>query len=305
MNKLEKDLLLSIADLHKIPQGSVSFRKDGESVQLTSTAEIEIVKKLDKPGIDIIVKPNVKGKSVHLPVIITKSGVTDVVYNDFYIGENSEVTIIAGCGIHNAGEEASQHNGIHSFHLDKNCSVTYLEKHLGTGGGNGGKILNPITNINMKENSLFNMETLQIGGVTSSVRTTKAKLGKNAKLLIKEKILTTQNQVAKTNFDVNLVGENSSVDVVSRSVAKDNSYQNFYSCVKGKNKCFGHVACDGILTDNARIDSTPKIVCENVDATLVHEAAIGKIAGEQLIKLMTLGLNEQEAEDLIIKGFLK
>ena len=305
MNKLEKDLLLSIADLHKIPQGSVSFRKDGESVQLTSTAEIEIVKKLDKPGIDIIVKPNVKGKSVHLPVIITKSGVTDVVYNDFYIGENSEVTIIAGCGIHNAGEEASQHNGIHSFHLDKNCSVTYLEKHLGTGGGTGGKILNPITNINMKENSLFNMETLQIGGVTSSVRTTKAKLGKNAKLLIKEKILTTQNQVAKTNFDVSLVGENSSVDVVSRSVAKDNSYQNFYSCVKGKNKCFGHVACDGILTDNARIDSTPKIVCENVDATLVHEAAIGKIAGEQLIKLMTLGLNEQEAEDLIIKGFLK
>ena len=305
MNNIEKDLLKSISDLHKIPQGAVSFRKNGKSEKLSSTAEIEIVKKTDKAGIDIIVKPNVKGKSLHLPVIITESGVTDLVYNDFYIGDNAEVTIVAGCGIHNAGDKTSEHNGIHSFHLGKGCKVTYLEKHLGVGNETSGKILNPVTKIDMKADSYFNLDTIQLGGVTSSVRKTTAKLQKNAKLVIKEKVLTTGEQVAKTNFDVVLAGENSSVEVVSRSVAKDSSYQNFYSCIKGKNKCFGHVACDGILTDKAKIDSTPKIVCENVEATLVHEAAIGKIAGEQLLKLMTLGLTEQEAEDLIIKGFLK
>ena len=305
MNKIEKDLLKEIADLHSIPEGAYSIRKNGESFQKNSTAEIEIVPKTDKKGIDIIVKPNVKGKSVHIPVIVTVGGLTDLVYNDFYIGENAEVTIVAGCGLHNTTSEKSEHNGIHNFHLGKNCVVNYIEKHLGSGNGSGGKVLNPVTKIVMKQNSTFTMETTQLGGVTSSVRTTKAKLEENAKLVIKEKILTTDTQTADTKFDVELVGKNSSVEVVSRSVAKDSSYQNFYSKVKGKNACFGHVSCDGILVDNARIDSTPKIVCENVEATLIHEAAIGKIAGEQLTKLMTLGLTEQEAEDLIIKGFLK
>lgn len=305
MNKIEKDLLKEIADLHSIPEGAYSIRKNGESFQKNSTAEIEIVPKTDKKGIDIIVKPNVKGKSVHIPVIVTVGGLTDLVYNDFYIGENAEVTIVAGCGLHNTTSEKSEHNGIHNFHLGKNCVVNYIEKHLGSGNGSGGKVLNPVTKIVMKQNSTFTMETTQLGGVTSSVRTTKAKLHENAKLVIKEKILTTDTQTADTKFDVELVGKNSSVEVVSRSVAKDSSYQNFYSKVKGKNACFGHVSCDGILVDNARIDSTPKIVCENVEATLIHEAAIGKIAGEQLTKLMTLGLTEQEAEDLIIKGFLK
>ncbi len=305
MDKIDKDLLSQIADLHNIPEGAYNIRKNGEALSRNSTADIEIVPKKNKSGIDIIVKPNVKNKSVHIPVIITMGGITDLVYNDFYIGENADVTIVAGCGIHNATSDKSEHNGIHSFHLEKNSKVVYIEKHLGVGKGQGEKILNPVTKIVMKENSDFVMETIQLGGVSSSVRTTKAKLYDNAKLVIKEKILTTQEQSAHTKFDVELLGDNSSVDVMSRSVAKDNSYQNFYSQVKGKNRCFGHVSCDGILVDNARIDSTPKIICENVNATLIHEAAIGKIAGEQLIKLMTLGLTEQQAEDLIIKGFLK
>ena len=294
MNKIDKELLSQIADLHSIPEGAYNIRKNGEALSRNSTADIEIIPKKDKSGIDIIVKPNVKNKSVHIPVIITMGGVNDLVYNDFYIGENADVTIVAGCGIHNTTSTKSEHNGIHSFHLDKNCNVVYIEKHLGLGNDKSEKILNPVTKIVMKENSNFVMETTQLGGVSSSVRTTKAKLYDNAKLVIKEKILTTASQSAITKFDVQLIGANSSVDVMSRSVAKDNSYQ-----------CFGHVACDGILVDNARIDSTPKIICENVNATLVHEAAIGKIAGEQLTKLMTLGLTEQEAEDLIIKGFLK
>lgn len=305
MNAIEKQLLSQIADLHKIPEGAFSLRVNGEGKKLNSTAEIEIEKKTDKPGINIYVKPNVKGKSMHIPAIITTGGIDDVVYNDFYIGENAEVTIVAGCGIHNNSSEDSKHNGIHSFHLKKGSVVTYLEKHLALGEGTGEKVLNPVTNIILEENCTLTMDTAQVSGVSSSARKTNAKIGNNSKLIIKEKILTTNSQIATTEFNVDLVGENSSVDVVSRSVAKDGSYQNFYSCVNGKNKCFGHVACDGILTDKARIDSTPKIVCENVDATLVHEAAIGKIAGDQLVKLMTLGLTEEEAEDLIIKGFLK
>lgn len=305
MEKIDRELLEQIADLHSVPEGAYNIRKNGEALSRNSTSDIEIIPKKNKSGIDIIVKPNVKNKSVHIPVIITMGGLTDLVYNDFYIGENADVTIVAGCGIHNATDINSEHNGIHTFHLEKNSKVLYIEKHLGVGNGSGDKILNPVTKIIMKENSDFVMETTQLGGVSSSVRETKAKLFENAKLVIKEKILTTESQTAKTKFDVELIGENSSVDVISRSVAKDNSYQNFYSQVKGKNHCFGHVSCDGILVDNARIDSTPKIICENVNATLVHEAAIGKIAGEQLIKLMTLGLTEQQAEDLIIKGFLK
>lgn len=305
MDKIDKDLLAQIADLHKIPSGAYNIRKNGKALSRNSTSDIEIVPKTDKSGIDIIVKPNVKNKSVHIPVIITEGGIDDLVYNDFYIGENAQVTIVAGCGIHNATSNKSQHDGIHTFHLGANSDVLYIEKHLGLGDGVGEKILNPVTKIDMKANSNFVMETTQLGGVSSSVRTTKARLGDNAKLVIKEKILTSDTQSATTKFDVDLVGANSSVDVMSRSVAKDNSYQCFYSKVKGKNHCFGHVSCDGILVGNARIDSTPKIVCENVNATLIHEAAIGKIAGDQITKLMTLGLNYEEAENLIIKGFLK
>lgn len=304
MNNIDKELLKQVADLHKTPQGSYSIRKNGESVAINSTSEIEITKKQNKNGIDIKVKKDVKNKSMHLPVIVTESGVNDVVYNDFYVGDNSEILIVAGCGIHNSGNESSSHNGIHTFHIGKNAKVKYVEKHLGLGEGSGGKILNPTTNIFMEEGSSLIMETLQLGGVTYSNRVTNAKLKEKATLLIKENILTTENQVALTKFKVNLVGENSSVNVISRSVAKDFSKQKFVSKIIGNQTCFGHVECDGIILDKAQIISIPEIEAKDVNASLVHEAAIGKIAGEQLTKLMTLGLTETEAEDLIIKGYL-
>lgn len=303
MDKIKRDLLLAVADLHQVPAGAYNIRENGQGVERKSTESIDIVPKKDKNGIDIIVKPNTKNESIHMPVIITKSGIKDLVYNDFYIADNADVLIVAGCGIHNPEDNSSEHNGIHSFHLGKNARVRYVEKHIGI-GQKGDKILNPITNIEMEENSYFEMETTQLGGVTSSVRDSNALLHKNAQLIIKEKILTTDEQRAITKFNVKLLGENSSCEVISRSVAKNNSFQDFKSTVIGENKSFGHVECDAILMDNAKIVSTPEIVANCIDATLVHEAAIGKIAGDQLIKLMTLGLSEQEAEDLIIKGFL-
>ena len=291
--------------MHKIPQGTYNIRKNGKSIARNSTKDIEIVPKPDKSGIDIIVKANVVNKSVHIPVILTEGNLNEAVYNDFYIGENSDVTIVAGCGIHNTTCYDSEHDGIHSFYLAKNCKVKYVEKHLGSGNGTGKKILNPQTYIEMQDGSLFEMETIQLEGVSYSNRKTKAKLLNDTKLVIKEKVLTTDTQTAITQFDVDLKGKNSSVEVISRSVAKNKSKQKFLSNIKGKNECFGHVECDGIVLDNAIIESTPKIIAQDVNATLVHEAAIGKIAGEQLTKLMSLGLSQEQAEEQIIKGFLK
>lgn len=305
LDKTDNELLEQIADMHGVPQGSFNIRKNGQSIARKSDSDIEIVSKTDKSGIDIIVKPNVKNKSVHIPVIITVGDLSDLVYNDFYIGENADVLIVAGCGIHNPTNQTSQHDGIHTFHLEKNCKVKYVEKHLGVGTGSGDKILNPTTEIFMKDGSAFEMETIQLGGVSYSNRKTNAKLDNNTKLVIKEKILTSDKQKAITTFNVTLRGENSSVEVTSRSVAKDKSSQKFVSNLHGQNQCFGHVECDGILLDNAKIISEPKITAENINATLIHEAAIGKIAGDQLIKLQTLGLSEEEAQDQIIKGFLK
>lgn len=305
INEVDKQLLQEIADMHSIPQGSFNIRKNGESIARNSTDEIEIVPKKDKSGIDIIVKEGVKNKSVHIPVIITVGNLNDLVYNDFYIGKNSEVLIVAGCGIHNPTNEKSQHDGIHSFHLEENCKVKYIEKHLGVGKGSGEKILNPTTVVNMKKGSSFEMETIQLGGVSYSNRKTNAFLEDDTKLIIKEKILTSDKQKAITTFNVELKGKNSSVEVISRSVAKGKSKQKFVSNLKGKNECFGHVECDGIILDKAQIESVPKIVAQNINATLVHEAAIGKIAGEQLVKLQTLGLSEEESQNQIIKGFLK
>ncbi|MBQ7880519.1 MAG: SufD family Fe-S cluster assembly protein [Clostridia bacterium] len=305
LNKIDKELLQQIADLHGIPQGSYNIRKNGKLVSRVSDSDIEIVSKQDKSGIDIIVAQNVKNKSVHIPVIVTEAGLTDLVYNDFYIGDNAEVTIIAGCGVHNESNVASGHNGIHSFHIGKNAKVVYIEKHLGLGKGKGEKILNPTTKVVMDENSYFEMQTIQLGGVSYSNRKTTAKLMKNSELSIKESILTTDNQTAKTNFVVDLVGNNCKCNVVSRSVAKNNSTQEFKSKLVGKSSCFGRVECDAILLDNAQVKSIPEIDARCVDATLNHEATVGKIAGEQLLKLITLGLTQQEAEDVIIKGYLK
>lgn len=303
MNKIEKDLLLAVADLHQIPNGAFNLRENGKGVERKSSAHIDIIPKKEKSGIDIIIKPNTINESVHIPVIITESGIKDLVYNDFYIGENSDVLIVAGCGIHNPGDEASEHNGIHAFHIGKNAKVRYVEKHIGV-GERADKILNPVTQVFMEENSTMIMETTQLGGVSSSVRRTEGLLKDNAKLIIKEKISTDFNQTAKTEFDVKLEGKDSSCDVISRSVTRGESKQHFYSKMTGKNMCFGHVECDGILLDKSQIVSVPEIVAECVDATLVHEAAIGKIAGDQIIKLMSLGLTEKEAEDMIIQGFL-
>lgn len=304
MNRIDKSLLEKISALHNISLGAVNIRKNGEVVKRENSAEIEIVPKKNKSGIDVFIKPNVKNKAVHIPVIITEGGIDDLVFNDFFVGENAFVTIVAGCGIHNTSSDTSRHNGIHSFHLEKGAHVRYIERHIGEGDGKGGKILNPTTKIFQKENSTLEIETLQLGGVTSSARKTVATLGKGAFLRIQENILTENDNTATTDFKVTLNGENSKVEVVSRSVAKGKSVQKFRSNLVGKASCFGRVECDGILLDEARIVSVPMIDAVSKDASLTHEASIGKIAGDELVKLMTLGLNEKEAEDVIIKGFL-
>ena len=305
MDKLEKNLLKQVADIEKTPMGAYNIRKNGEGIERNTTANIDIVTKKDKPGIDIIIKPNTKKESVHIPVILTQGGITDVVYNDFYIGENADVVIIAGCGIHNSSCDTAQHDGIHTFHLAKGAKIKYIEKHYGEGEGTGDRILNPQTIINLDENASMEMESVQIKGVTSTIRETFANMKAGSSLVISERIMTTGKQFAKTVFEVNLAGEDSSVHVASRSVAEDDSLQEFISNVKGNAKCFGHVECDAIIMGNGRVISDPKIEANNVEASLIHEAAIGKIAGEQLIKLMTLGLTEKEAEEEIINGFLK
>jgi len=305
IDKIERDILNKIADIEKIPMGAYNIRQNGKGISRNTTQNIDIISKENKPGIDIIVKANTKNESIHIPVILTQGGFNDIVYNDFYIGENADVVIIAGCGIHNSSCETSQHDGIHSFHLEKGAKVKYIEKHYGEGKGTGDKILNPQTIINLKEGSYMEMESVQIEGVSSTMRETKANLEKDSTLVISERIMTSGNQSAKTIFEVELNGEDSSVHVASRSIAKNHSIQEFISNVNGNTKCFGHVECDAIIMDQAKVIATPKIVANNIDASLVHEAAIGKIAGEQLMKLMTLGLTEKEAEEQIISGFLK
>lgn len=305
MDEIQKTLLMQVADLHDVPEGAYNIRSDGESAGRRTTENIDIVTKSDKPGIDIIVKPGTKKESIHIPVIISKAGLKDMVYNDFYIGDDADVTIIAGCGIHNCGDQDSQHDGIHTFYLGKNAKVRYVEKHYGEGDGNGARILNPVTVVNMEENSYLEMDSVQIKGVDSTVRETRGKLGKGATFIVKEKIMTHGKQTATTKFYVDLDGEDSSTNVISRSVAKDESVQTFYSQINGNNKCAGHSECDAIIMDKAVVKAIPEITANHLEASLIHEAAIGKIAGEQLIKLMTLGLTEAEAEEQIVNGFLK
>lgn len=285
--------------------GAYNIRKDGKGIERKVTENVNIVTKKDVSGIDIYVKENTKYEFVHIPVIITESGLNDVVYNDFYIGENANVTIIAGCGIHNDHHKDSQHDGIHRFFLEKGARVRYIEKHYGEGDGTGKRILNPVTEVYLKDGATMEMDSVQIKGVDSTVRVTKGVLEDNTNFVVSEKILTHGEQLAKTSFEVELNGENSSTKVTSRSVATENSKQEFSSKVVGNNKCFGHVECDAIIKDSAKVIAIPEIIANNVEANLIHEAAIGKIAGEQLIKLMTLGLTEKEAEEAIINGFLK
>lgn len=305
MEQVDKQLLKEISDIDGEIKGAYNIRKNGKGIERKVTDNINIITKKDKPGIDIYVKENTKFEFVHIPVIITESGLNDVVYNDFYIGKNANVVIIAGCGIHNDHHKNSQHDGIHRFFLEKGAKVKYIEKHYGEGSGDGKRILNPVTEVYLKDGSNLEMETIQIKGVDSTIRTTKGVLESNTNLVISEKIMTHGIQTAKTIFDVELNGTNSSTKVTSRSVATEKSVQHFESHVVGNTKCFGHVECDAIIKDEAKVIAIPSIVANNVDANLVHEATIGKIAGEQLMKLMTLGLNEKQAEQEIINGFLK
>ena len=305
MNDLDKHILKIINEELSKKNSAYNIRKNGKSVERASLEHIRIESKTDKEGINIYVDDNTKEGYVHIPVILSESGLSDQVYNDFYIGENSSVIINAGCGIHNDKHKDSEHEGIHRFFVGKNSHVKYIEKHYGEGEGTGKRILNPRTEVYLEENSTLEMDTAQIKGVSSTIRRTKGVLKDNSTLIINEKIMTHDEQTAKTIFDVKLDGKNSSAKVTSRSVAVDNSSQEFVSKVIGNNECFGHVECDAIIKDNASVTSDPKIVANNVNARLIHEATIGKIAGEQLIKLMTLGLSEKEAEKTIINGFLK
>ena len=305
MDTIERTLLEQVAELHEVPEGAYNIRANGQSAGRNTTANIDIVNKTDMPGIDIIIKPGTKNESVHIPVLISQTGLKEVVYNDFYIGEDCDVTIVAGCGIHNCGDQTSQHDGIHRFFVGKNAKVKYVERHYADGDGNGQRVMNPESVVELAEGSYMEMETTQIKGVDSTDRKTKAKLGEKATLIVKEKIMTHGAQFAKTDFTVDLDGEGSSANVISRSVAKDESRQEFFSRINGNAACSGHTECDAIIMDKAHVTAVPEITANSIDASLIHEAAIGKIAGEQLIKLMTLGLTEQEAEEQIVNGFLK
>ena len=305
MDQLQMHMLEKVADLHSIPEGAYNIRDNGQLAGRNTTANIDIVSKSDKPGIDIIIKPGTKNESVHIPVIVSQSGLKDLVYNDFIIGDDADVTIVAGCGIHCGGAETSEHDGIHTFHIGKNAKVKYVEKHYGEGEGTGERILNPTTIIYMDENGYMEMETTQIKGVDSTIRDTRAELKDGATLIIKEKIMTHERQYAETNFQVDLNGAGSTANVVSRSVAKGSSSQVFNSKICGNSECYGHTECDAILMDEGHVNAIPSLEANHLEASLIHEAAIGKIAGEQIIKLMTLGLTEQEAEERIINGFLK
>lgn len=305
IDEIQKQILEEVADLHKVPDGAYNIRTNGESAGRNTTANIDIITKDDKSGIDIHIKPGTKNESVHIPVVLSKSGIKETVYNDFYIGEDADVTIVAGCGIHNCGNQDSQHDGIHRFYVGKNAKVRYVEKHYAQGDGLGKKILNPVTEVYQEAGSYVDMEMVQIKGVDSTIRTTKAELAEDATLIVHERLMTHGKQKATSVYTVELNGENSSTDIISRSVAKNESEQIFEAAIVGNTVCSGHAECDAIIMDKAHVVAVPKLDANNVDAALIHEAAIGKIAGDQLIKLMSLGLTEQEAEEQIISGFLK
>lgn len=305
IDDIQKRLLKEVADLDSLPVGAYNIRANGAAAGRHTTANIDIVTKTDRPGIDIIIAPGTKNESVHIPVVVSQTGLKDLVYNDFYIGENADVVIIAGCGIHCAGAQETSHDGIHTFHVGKNARLRYVEKHYGEGEGRGKRVMNPTTIVHLAEGAAMEMETTQISGIDDTIRKTSGTLAAHATLTVREKIMTTGDQHAVTDFTIDLNGDNCSTDVVSRSVARDESKQEFYSHINGNNACAGHSECDAIIMDRACVIATPALIANHVDAALIHEAAIGKIAGEQLIKLMTLGLTAEEAEHEIVNGFLK
>lgn len=305
MDAIQRSLLEQVAGLHEIPAGAYNIRANGQMAGRNTTAHIDIITKKDRSGIDIHIKPGTRSESVHIPVVLSQSGLRESVYNDFFVGEDADVTIIAGCGIHNAGDNASEHSGIHRFFVDRNAKVRYVEKHYGSGDGNGERIMNPTTEIHLAQGASLEMDTVQIKGIDSTKRVTTAEVAEGASLVIQEKIMTHGRQYAETDFKVEMNGQDSSVNLISRSVAKEHSRQLFKSRIIGNQKCQGHSECDAIIMDEASVSAIPELTANHIDASLIHEAAIGKIAGEQLMKLMTLGLTEKEAEEQIVNGFLK
>ena len=305
LSEIQKQLLAEIADLHKVPEGAYNIRANGQAAGRNSTANIEISSKTDKPGIDIRIRPGTKNESVHIPVVLSETGLKEIVYNDFFVGDDCDVVIIAGCGIHNCGDQDSAHDGVHCFHIGKNCRLKYVEKHYGAGEGRGKRIMNPRTEVYIGEGSSVEMEMVQIKGVDDTKRDTLARLEKGAKLVVHERLLTHAGQRAESGYTVELNGEGCSADVVSRSVAKEQSFQLYRSRIVGNAASSGHTECDAIIMDQARVVAIPELEANDLDSALVHEAAIGKIAGDQIVKLMTLGLSEEEAEEQIINGFLR
>ncbi len=305
VDEIQMTILEQVAYLHAVPEGAYNIRANGQTASRNTTANIDIVSKEDGSGIDIRIRPGTKNESVHIPVVLSESGLKETVYNDFYIGEDADVVIVAGCGIHNCGSQDSEHDGVHRFFVGKNAKVKYVEKHYGSGEGRGGRILNPGTEVTMEEGSYMEMEMTQLKGVDSTNRSTTADLASGAKLVIRERLLTHGSQKAVSSFEVSLNGKDASANVISRSVAREESEQTFISKINGNAECAGHTECDAIIMDNAKIAAVPELTANHPDAALIHEAAIGKIAGEQIVKLMTLGLTEEEAENQIINGFLK
>ncbi|MCH4179508.1 MAG: SufD family Fe-S cluster assembly protein [Megasphaera sp.] len=305
MDAYQKHLLEVIADLHGIPEGAYNIRSNGKAVGRASTAHIEIEPQKDRPGINIYIKPETQHEAVHIPVILSQAGLKDMVYNDFYVGEGADVVIVAGCGIHCGDAVGEQHDGIHTFHIEKNAHVKYIEKHYGEGDGSGQRIMNPQTIVHMAEGSYMEMETTQIKGIDQTKRWTEADVAADATFIVHEKLMTYKQQECESGFEVRLNGDDSSANVISRAVAREKSHQVFRAKIVGNARCHGHSSCDSIIMDDAKISAIPELTANNTDAALIHEAAIGKIAGEQLTKLMTLGLTAEEAEAMIIQGFLK
>lgn len=305
MNRITDELLRIVSDFKGSFHGAFNIRENGRCAGRQSTKNILIESKQDAPGLVIHIAPGTTGETVYIPACVTRGGIDDLVYNDFYVGEGADVLIVAGCGVHTDGEEEARHNGIHRFFLDKNAHVLYREKHIGTGEGNGARRIDPVTDAALAQGASLEMDTLQISGVDSTVRKTRAVLEDRARLVVRERIMTDGSEIAKTDFEVTLRGEDSGADLISRSVAKGDSYQEFVSWIRGQNRCTGHSECDAILAGNGRVNASPALEASHVDAQLIHEAAIGKIAGEQILKLRTLGLTEEEAEARIVEGFLK
>ena len=305
MDKILQTLLEKVAGLHEVPEGAYNIRANGQTESRRVTANIDIETRADGSGIDVHIKPDTKRESVHIPVILSRTGLTETVCNDFFVGDGAEVTIVAGCGIHNSGAGESRHDGLHRFFIGKNAKLKYVEKHYGEGGGSGGRIMNPRTEITIEDGGSMEMETVQIKGIDSTKRETVAHLKAGARLIVQERLMTHENQTAESRFDIFMDGEGASANIISRSVARDQSEQMFFSNLIGNAASAGHTECDAIIMDHAKISSLPEITSNHPDAALIHEAAIGKIAGEQIIKLMTLGLSEEEAEAQIVNGFLK